>query len=193
MVGSGGLKPGSIPLDNNYNMKNHFRNVLYNFTFPAEGVTSNLKYDRGGLTKYGVSSKSYPNLDIRSITRNGAAVIYYRDYWLKSKCNKLQPRLAQFIFDSAVNCGNSSAGKFLQRSVNSLTENSLLVDGIIGSITLSEVAKWDETEIILGVAAERLYYYTRIAGGDASQTHLLRGWVNRVAGLLEFVQRSVNQ
>ena len=172
-------------------MKENFKHVLYNFTFPAEGVVSDVKVDNGGLTKYGISSKSYPELDILNLTIEEAEDIYYQDYWLRSRCDKLQPSLAQFVFDTAVNCGNSAAGKFLQSSVNSITENSLVVDGIIGPRTLSEVAKCDEMGAILGVAAERLHHYTRIVRDNSSQEVFLRGWVNRVADLLTFVQVSV--
>src|SRR5208283_461080 len=45
--------------------------------------------DAGGATKFGISSKAYPNLDIKKLTRDDAIAIYYRDYWLKPDLGEL--------------------------------------------------------------------------------------------------------
>ena len=37
-----------------------------------EGVLSNDKYDAGGLTKYGISKRMYPTLDIANLTQEQA-------------------------------------------------------------------------------------------------------------------------
>ncbi|MGO8945431.1 MAG: glycosyl hydrolase 108 family protein [Syntrophobacteraceae bacterium] len=41
--------------------------------------------DPGGMTKYGISARSYPTVDIKSLTRDDAIAIYYRDFWQKYK------------------------------------------------------------------------------------------------------------
>ena len=46
-----------------------------------EGGLSNHTNDRGGTTKFGISKKSYPNLDISNLTLEQAKDIYKRDYW----------------------------------------------------------------------------------------------------------------
>jgi lysozyme family protein len=45
------------------------------------GNYSNHPYDRGGETKYGISSRWYPDEDIQNLTRERANAILYRDYW----------------------------------------------------------------------------------------------------------------
>ncbi len=35
--------------------------------------------DRGGLTRYGISQRSYPDLDIRNLTEDQAKEVYKRD------------------------------------------------------------------------------------------------------------------
>jgi hypothetical protein len=39
--------------------------------------------DPGGETKYGISKRSYPNLDIKGLSVDAAVDIYYRDFWVK--------------------------------------------------------------------------------------------------------------
>ena len=37
--------------------------------------------DPGGRTQWGISQRSYPNLDIKSLTRDQAIALYERDFW----------------------------------------------------------------------------------------------------------------
>ncbi len=39
--------------------------------------------DPGGETNMGISRRSYPDLDIRHLTRDQAVAIYFRDFWQK--------------------------------------------------------------------------------------------------------------
>jgi hypothetical protein len=79
-----------------------------------------LGYDkRGGTTKYGISKKAYPNLDIGSLTKDDAARIYKKDYWDKingDRLHEVNPALAATLFDTAVNQGVSKANKYLTTS-----------------------------------------------------------------------------
>ena len=60
--------------------------------------------DPGGETKYGISKRSYPNIDIKNLTLAEAKVIYKRDFWNKLKLDKVNNiQIAGEIFDTAVN------------------------------------------------------------------------------------------
>jgi len=65
--------------------------------------------DPGGQTKYGISKRAYPQIDIASLTLDQAKAIYLRDYWHLCKCDELTPDLALAVFDCAVNQGVSTA------------------------------------------------------------------------------------
>ena len=54
-----------------------------NFVGLMEGGYVNDPIDKGGETKYGISKRSYPNLDIKNLTKEQAREIYYKDFWLK--------------------------------------------------------------------------------------------------------------
>ncbi len=43
------------------------------------------KNDPGGETKFGISKRSYPTLNIRDLTLEDAKEIYYRDFWMKGR------------------------------------------------------------------------------------------------------------
>ena len=90
-------------------------------TLGYEGGLSNDKYDSGGLTKYGISQASYPNLDIKNLTVEQAKAIYKKNYWDTCKLDEVKDKaVAIQIFDIAVNCGNGGAGKIVQRAINNL-------------------------------------------------------------------------
>lgn len=93
------------------------------FVLQAEGgdtVTENPS-DPGGLTKYGISKKAYPELDIRNLTEEQAKAIYYKDYWTKTGCDRLPYPLDMCVFDCAVNQGVATALSLLNPDMEYLS------------------------------------------------------------------------
>ena len=71
--------------------------------------------DTGGYTKWGISQKAYPGLDIKNMTRSQMAAIYRRDYWDKIQGDKIRDQnAAAVLFDYAVNAGTGAATKAAQ-------------------------------------------------------------------------------
>lgn len=68
------------------------------------GYTNNAK-DPGGETKYGISKKAYPSVDIQNLTLDQAKGIYAKDYWLAARCADHKWPLCLYVFDCAVNQG----------------------------------------------------------------------------------------
>lgn len=52
-----------------------------NIVLAFEGGLVNDPADPGGITKFGISQRAYPTLDIANLTLEDASVIYQRDYW----------------------------------------------------------------------------------------------------------------
>lgn len=71
----------------------------------SEGGYVNDPNDPGGETKYGISKKAYPELDIASLTAAQAREIYRRDYWNALELDSRPRSEALCLFDSAVNHG----------------------------------------------------------------------------------------
>ena len=89
----------------------NFYNVLN-----AEGGPNT---DTGGYTKYGISQKYHPNIDVSKLTKDDAARIYKKEYWDKINGDRLHavnPALAGTLFDAAVNQGVDKARGYLTAS-----------------------------------------------------------------------------
>jgi len=128
--------------------------------------------DPGGETKYGISKRSYPKENIKDITLDRAKEIYYRDYWMKCRCNDLPTPLDGYVFDAAVNQGVHSAIILLQRVLESTQ------DGLIGPETLRK-AKIAGKEVGSDYLTRRIMQYTRTEGWLRYGV----GWVRRVISL----------
>lgn len=95
-----------------------------------EGGYSNDSRDPGGVTKYGIAQRSYPDLDIANLTKEDAAKIYERDYWHPVRAGELHWPLCLYVFDCAVNQGVPTAIRLLQESMG------VRVDGKFGPVTM---------------------------------------------------------
>lgn len=94
---------------------NDFYDALQ-FTLTWEGGYVNDPEDPGGETKWGISKTFHPDLDIKNLTPEEAARIYYEEYWEPSWCDLLPAPLNTIMFDTAVLCGVSRAKQFLRES-----------------------------------------------------------------------------
>jgi lysozyme family protein len=135
-----------------------------------EGGISDHPDDPGGLTKYGITSRDYPSLDIRNLTLNQARRIYKSDYWDKIHGDDLPGRVAALVFDSAVNQGVSRATKLMQRALQ------VQVDGVIGKNTLTAAENVDPDEFAVLFGAERALHYASLSTFDTFG----RGWMRRL-------------
>ena len=91
-----------------------------------EGAYVNDPRDPGGETKWGISKRSYPDVDIRNLSTDDAKQIYKMDYWDKMQCDKLPEGLRLAVFDCAVNQGISMAARTLQKLAGAR------MDGMVG-------------------------------------------------------------
>lgn len=78
-----------------------------------EGGYVNDPADKGGETKFGISKKAFPDVDIKSLTRDSAKAIYREKYWDELGAQNLPPTLREVAFDAAVNQGVGFAKKAL--------------------------------------------------------------------------------
>lgn len=76
-------------------------------------------------SKYGISARAHPELDIPSLTQDQALNLYYTGYWLKSGAYLLQWPLCLLHFDAFVQ-NEVAAGQFLVQSLyNCIRYNAL--------------------------------------------------------------------
>lgn len=139
-----------------------------------EGVLSDDASDRGGLTKYGISQKAYPDLDIRALTEEGAITLYRRDYWDRNRCDAMPWAPALATFDAGVNQGVRTAAVLLQRALG------MAPDGIIGPVTLAAVRHAETNDLLADYLSRRARRYAALARLVPDQRKFLRGWMKRL-------------
>jgi lysozyme family protein len=141
-----------------------------------EGGYVNNPADPGGETNWGISKRSYPALDIKSLTRDQAKAIYRRDFWDRVNADRLPDGVAFQIFDFAVNSGIETAVRYLQRALG------VADDGHWGRISQAAADAASESDMIMLLSAERLDFMTRLSVWPSFG----RGWARRIAGNLRY-------
>lgn len=136
-----------------------------------EGGYVNDVRDPGGETKYGISKRAYPNVNIRELTLDQAKEIYRRDYWDRLHLDELPDAIRYDLFDAAVNSGVSAAAKFLQRAAGTAA------DGVIGKMTISAANGMDPQRLDKRMAGYRLQFLCDLPTFPTFG----KGWVRRVA------------
>ncbi|PHM49366.1 glycoside hydrolase family 108 protein [Xenorhabdus miraniensis] len=149
------------------------------YLLPVEGGYVNDPHDRGGETRYGISKRSYPHLDIRTLTKADATEIYYRDFWLTAGCERIPSGISLVVFDSAVQHGVVSAIRLLQRAV------AVRDDGILGSQTQTALAATAPDYLLHRLLNQRARYYAQIIARNPLQQRFLNGWFNRLDHLVQ--------
>lgn len=84
-------------------------NEAFEFTVGHEGGYVNDPVDPGGETKYGISKRAYPMLNIKDLSIEDAKLIYEKDYWQAAGCDRLSYPLNLIVFDNAVHSGVKAA------------------------------------------------------------------------------------
>ena len=140
-----------------------------------EGGYVNHPSDPGGETKYGISKRAYPDVDIAELTKDEAADLYKRDYWDRIKGDDLPVGVACVVMDYAVNSGISRASKALQ-SVCGIANG----DGIIGPASLNAVwvtvKNTSEEDVINAVTEQRQGFIRALSIYDTFG----KGWERRI-------------
>lgn len=152
-------------------------------TVGLEGGYVNDPVDPGGETNFGISKRQYPELDIKNLTLKDAETIYKRDYWDWLSLDQLKHQgVANELFDTGVNAGVLIAGEFIQEAMNLLVEDGyLVVDGVVGPITLNAVNKYSFTRALLKTLnGLQFMHYFGIVTDRPKMQKFFRGWLRRV-------------
>lgn len=146
-----------------------------------EGGLSDDPRDAGGRTRWGISQKTYPTLDIGKLTRADAIALYRRDFWAPIQGDALPPALAFQALDAAVNHGVGRTVRWLQRLAG------VKIDGRLGPVTLSAIRGADEARLIERLLALRLELYAE----HERFAVFGRGWTLRIAANLRYAARDL--
>lgn len=132
------------------------------FIFKWEGGYDNDPDDPGGETNYGIDKRSHPEVDIRSLTREGALEIYWRSYWVKFGCEWLAGPVGEVFFNACVNCGAGRARQLLAATPTPHSASGFL----------------DAQEA----------FYRRLVAARPALGKYLKGWLARTADLRRWAE-----
>lgn len=157
--------------------------------------------DRGGPTRYGVIEKTARRFGYQGEMRDYPYAEAYKVYaaiWKACRCDQiaaLDPVLASYVFDFAVNSGEGNAGNRLQRLLNVLNNRGRIypdmkVDGDIGPLTVSALQSYAARRGEAGMRLFREAYNALriglcfdLAERQESQEENINGWFSRIVNL----------
>jgi len=152
-----------------------FHDVI-NRVLALEGGYVNRPDDPGGETQWGISKRSYPDLDIQTLTREDAVAIYKTDFWDRVHGDELPLIVAFQALDFAVNSGIETAIRKLQVAAG------VADDGHFGPATKAAITAMQPTALVLRFLAERLDFMRRLKGWPTFGA----GWSGRIANDLRY-------
>ena len=164
------------------------------FVLSVEGGYTNDASDHGGATNKGITQREYtewlrlnrlPKRSVADILNADVREIYWDEYCLAGRCDRMPWPLCVAHFDACVNVGVGQAAKFLQRALR------VKDDGAIGPRTLEALRGAIETRSARALA-ERLVeqrepFYRRLVENEVSQQRFLEGWLSCVVVLRKAV------
>ena len=143
-----------------------------------EGGCSSNPADRGGATRFGISARSNPGVDIAALTRDAAIGIYWREWWHRFGFARLPEAIASKTFDLAVNLGAGHAIKCLQRALRAC-DSAVTEDGLMGEATALACGRADPGALMAALRSEAAGHYRLIASNQKSGPEFIKGWLNR--------------
>lgn len=163
-------------------MSNNFLQAI-KFTLPWEtgrdrkgnpredGGYTNDPNDPGGETKWGISKRAHPELNIKELTIAQALEIYKKDYYDKYKEFKSSPLIlddmpvsyAVAVFDTGVNCGVNRTHHW----------------------HLTAIKTKDPVKTLLGLRDAR---YTDLIAMNSKLKRFHKGWINRLNDLKKYCE-----
>ena len=129
-----------------------------------DGGYTNDPVDPGGETRWGISKRAHPDLDIKNLTFSQALDVYWNEYWKPAKCDILELPMAVAMFDTAVNVGVERATGWL-----------------------------DEGDTYKNLLARRINYYSNLVRLKPQMNKFYKGWINRVVDLRKYCDILTNE
>ena len=143
--------------------------------------------DRGGWTKYGISERAHPGVNVRQLTLMQAVAIYREKYWDALGLDAIEDQdVATEIFEQAVNFGVEKAVQHVQYALNALG-HATKVDGVLGPITrgivnaiVTSPRPHRRRALLVALNGEQYLAYKEIVRFDPTQLTFMHGWLRRV-------------
>lgn len=147
-----------------------------------EGGYINHSNDPGRATKFGISSRSYPEVDIANLTKEGAKEIYRRDFWPWWIEGISDWSVASEVFEILVNTPPRKAVDIIQRALNYLGAG-IAVDGRFGPVTLRNINSYSRRmriPLLKAINGVQFSYYLALVESGERFDPFAVGWLRRI-------------
>jgi len=144
-------------------------------------LSGEITHDSGGTTKFGISQRAHPNVDIESLSLIETEKIYRDEYWSTIRGDEIRDdNVAAKLLDMAVNMGSHQAVVLCQRALNVLAlHQAIKEDGILGRMTLAALNAADPQLLLIVVRSFCEEFYRHIAAVNPEYHKYLHGWLLR--------------
>lgn len=157
----------------------------------VEGGYQNLSGDQGNYnslgqrvgTNHGISARFYEDIikrpptvaDMKNITLDKAKQLYKQYFWNDVQGDLLiNQSVANIIADGAVNGGEGSIGKIVQRILVTNFGKSVSIDGDIGPKTAQAINSVNQLQLFTYILEARKKYYVDLGG------EFVNSWLTRL-------------
>jgi lysozyme family protein len=165
----GKLEPAYLP---DYSIG--FRAAVRWLIDEAEGG-GKLIHDGGGATRWGISKRGNPDIDVEVLTREGAVRVYHERYWTPIRGDELPFDVAIVVFDF-----------YVQNQIEAVREWQKVVrvkaDGVMGPDTIA-ASQMQTREKVRRHLALRHVWYENLARRVPAKAPNLEGWHFRLVKL----------
>jgi hypothetical protein len=142
--------------------------------------------DSGGLTKFGISAKAYPDLDIAALTFDQAVAIYWKDFFLAAHLDELPVAVRMSVLNAEINVGRKTGVIMLQRALRAVGLVAV-DDGVLGELSIDAIKTACELgrsfAVVAAFRSECAGHYRLIAQARPDEAKYLKGWLNRAYSL----------
>lgn len=138
--------------------------------------------DPGRATKWGISSRSHPGVDIENLTVEGAKAIYKEEYWPWYMDSVTDWGVLAEMFEQLVNMRPKTAVKVWQRALNYLGAE-IEVDGEFGPITLRNINGYSRrmrNPLLKALNGVQFMHFLKLVESGTRFDNFARGWLRRV-------------
>lgn len=152
-------------------------------TLEFEGGYVNDPADPGGETKYGISKRAFPYLDIKNLTKARAIEIYEEKYWKGSIAELLNEEyntdLAVKVFDMQVHLGRNGARKIIVAVLEDNTVEDVIVESLSDKDISDLLLEMGHDRALVAIRLKLVNHYKERVKKDPKMKKYIKGWLRR--------------
>jgi lysozyme family protein len=164
----------------------HEFSTYVRYVISNEGGYVNDPADKGGETKFGISKKSHPDIDIKNLTEEKAIAIYRTKYWRDIYYSIEDENVRVKLFDMSILMGGYNAILCLQHACDACGVD-VKRDGVLNKRLVDKVNSIQtKNQLFYAYRASLASFFYYLANRNPSQAKFLEGWLQRATEDIDY-------